>query len=161
MSLDDGREALRGRLLTAAVSLGFARWTFVRECFGMYRERRAMFKAAPVRFLLMLALVPVFGLGLVLLLFWYLECRFQTVELSNGLIVYRRGVLRKEHIELQAAMVRSTRVEQGLLQRIFDIGDIYITSSGSSPEIVARGMPGPKRLRDLISASNSGTLQVR
>ena len=128
----------------------------------MYREHRAMFKAAPVRFIVMLGLVPVFGFGLMLLLFWWVECRCQTLELNTGLIVFRRGVLAKEHIELQAAMVRSTRVEQGLLQRIFDIGDIYITSSGSSPEIVARGMPAPKRLRELIALSTNGlAVQVR
>ena len=121
----------------------------------MYFERRAMFKAAPVRFILALALVIVFGLGLLILIPWYIQCRFQTLKLESGLVVYDAGFLSKKHVELQARMVRSIRIEQSLMQRICNIGSIYITSSGSSPEIIAIGMPKPKVLRDLITAITS------
>ena len=122
---------------------------------AMYSERRAMFKASPLRFTFMLLLVPVLGLGLLLLLVWYLRCVYQNLEIVDGLIVYKSGVLSKENIELQAIQVRSTRIEQSLMHRIFNIGDIYITSSGSSPEIIAINMPNPKRVREIISYATS------
>ena len=121
-----------------------------------YSERRAMFKASPLRFLISVALIAVFGPGLLLLLVWYLECRFQTLVIDNGLIIYEAGFISKKRVELQAALVRSVRVEQSLMQRIFSIGDLYIISSGSSPEIVARAMPGPKRVREIINLANGG-----
>ena len=116
-----------------------------------YSEHRAMFKAAPVRFIVSLALVIV-GIGLVILLFWWLKCKFQTLEIRDGTITYRSGILSKEQIELRGSMVRATRIEQSLMNRVFGVGDIYITSSGSSPEIVAIGMPHPKRVREIITA---------
>lgn len=62
----------------------------------MYSERRAMFKASPLRFTFMLLLVPVLGLGLLLLLVWYLRCVYQNLEIVDGLIVYKSGVLSKK-----------------------------------------------------------------
>ena len=123
---------------------------------AVYSERRAMFRAAPVRFVLCLVLAIV-GIGLVILLFWWLKCKFQTLEIRDGVITYRSGVLSKEQIELRGNMVRATRIEQSLMNRLFGVGDIYITSSGSSPEIVAVGMPHPKRVREIIT-SMSGRL---
>ncbi len=116
-----------------------------------YSERRTMFRAAPVRFVLCVALA-VIGIGLVILLFWWLKCKFQTLEIRDGVITYRSGVLSKEQIELRGNMVRATRIEQSLMNRLFRVGDIYITSSGSSPEIVAVGMPHPKRVREIITS---------
>lgn len=127
---------------------------------AMYSEHRAMFTASPLRFIFYLALIPVFGLGLLLMLVWYLQCRYQILEIDRGLIVYKSGVLSKEHIELQIGLVRSTRIEQSLMQRVFSIGYIYITTSGSSPEIIAAAMPHPKRVRELITAASGVHVQT-
>jgi uncharacterized membrane protein YdbT with pleckstrin-like domain len=62
-----------------------------------------------------------------------------------------KGILSKNFIELFIKDVRTINIKQGLLQRIFKIGDVMVASAGTAGyEILAYGLPGPKRIKDLI-----------
>jgi uncharacterized membrane protein YdbT with pleckstrin-like domain len=96
--------------------------------------------------------VPILGLGLLLLLSWYINARFETLRTNGDRVVYECGIFSKDRVELQISMIRSVRIAQTLSQRILGAGDVYITSSGSSPEIIALGMPYARRIRELLSS---------
>jgi hypothetical protein len=51
--------------------------------------------------------------------------------------------------------VRTVRVSQTLLQRIMNAGDVTIYTSGDLPEVVVRGLPDPRRLRDYIRGAEA------
>jgi hypothetical protein len=51
-----------------------------REEASVYCGRPTMFRDRPVQFLVLLALVPVFGRGLIFLLVWYLRVRCTLFE---------------------------------------------------------------------------------
>jgi uncharacterized membrane protein YdbT with pleckstrin-like domain len=61
------------------------------------------------------------------------------------------GVLSKNFVELFIKDVRTINIKQSIVQRIFKIGDVMIATAGiSGYELVAYGLPGPKRIKDLI-----------
>ena len=62
-----------------------------------------------------------------------------------------KGVLSKNFTELFIKDIRTINIKQGIVQRIFRIGDVMIATAGTSGyEHFAYGLPDPRRIRDLI-----------
>jgi len=73
------------------------------------------------------------------------------VRVYESRVSLEKGILSKNFVELFIKDVRTINIKQGLLQRIFKIGDVMIATAGTAGyEIVAYGLPGPKRIKDLI-----------
>ncbi|MBK1643286.1 hypothetical protein CKO25_01180 [Thiocapsa imhoffii] len=93
------------------------------------------------------------GLAALQLSVWWLASRADRLVLRDDEIVWTHGLLNKSYTELKLGSVRTVRVDQSLLQRLLDAGDIKIFTTGDLPELVVRGLPAPNRLRQLIKAS--------
>jgi len=119
----------------------------------LYSGHPAMFRANPIGFLIAVALILVFGLGLVILLFWYLRVKATKITITDEEILYEIGLLSKERIDLDTAKVKTLKVKQGFFDRIFGIGNIEIYTTGDVPEFVVASMPDPNRIRDIIKQS--------
>jgi len=66
-------------------------------------------------------------------------------------VMLERGVLSKHITQVLISDIRSVDTKQGVIQRIFRIGDIMIGTAGiSGYEIVAQGLPDPRGIVDLI-----------
>jgi uncharacterized membrane protein YdbT with pleckstrin-like domain len=113
-----------------------------------------MFKAKPLGFLLAVILVPVI-VGIVILLWWYLQCKTTTLEADGNSIVLERGILSKEKIELDTDSVRTVKVFQSFFNRIFGVGTISVFTSGDASEFELGGLPDPHRFRELVKAANN------
>jgi len=62
-----------------------------------------------------------------------------------------KGVLSKNFTELFIKDIRTINIKQGIVQRIFGIGDVMIATAGTSGyEHFAYGLPGPRRIKGLI-----------
>ncbi len=116
----------------------------------LYSEHPAMFKNNPIGFIVSLLLIPVFGLGLLILLWWYLQCKGSLLTVKEHDILYEQGLLSKNRAEFSIAGIRTVRVNQSFFNRIFGVGTIQIYTAGDKPEIEAKGMPDPNRVRELI-----------
>lgn len=65
-------------------------------------------------------------------------------------VVLKRGVLSKHITQVLISDIRSLDTKQGVVQRIFRVGDILIGTAGMSGyEIVAKGLPNPNGIADL------------
>lgn len=115
-----------------------------------YSSHPAMFKNNPLGFIVALVLIPVFGLGLLILLWWYLQTRAAKLTITDNEIIYETGLLNKQHSEVSISSVRTVRVNQSFFNRIFGVGVITVYTAGDKPEIVAKGMPDPNRVRELV-----------
>lgn len=115
-----------------------------------YSEHPAMFKNSPFSFMVALLLIPAFGLGLLILLWWYLQVKAAKLTIDDKEIVYEKGLLSKERSEVMISSVRSIKVKQSFFNRIFGVGSIEIYTAGDSPEIVIAGLPDPNKIRELI-----------
>lgn len=125
----------------------------------LYSEHPAMFKNNPLGYILSLILIPAFGLGLLILLWWYLQCKSSRLTVDERDILFEEGLLSKKRAEFGIEGVRTVRVNQSFFNRIFGVGTIQIYTAGDNPEIEARGMPEPNRVRELIKAYQKGNSQ--
>ncbi|GAB6043717.1 PH domain-containing protein [Endothiovibrio diazotrophicus] len=122
----------------------------------LYSEHPVMFKNNPIGFIVSLLLIPVFGMGLLILLGWHLQNKASKLTVNGNEIVYEKGLLSKERLEVSISSVRTTKVKQSFFNRIFGVGAIEIYTAGDLPEIVATGMPDPNKIRELIKARQNG-----
>jgi len=84
--------------------------------------------------------------------------RALVLRVYESRVSLEKGVLSKNFVELFIKDVRTINIKQGLLQRIFRIGDVMIATAGTAGyEIVASGLPGPKRIKDLIIGQRQGS----
>ena len=88
----------------------------------IYDAHPAMFRAHPFWFLGCIILIPVFGLGVLLLLYWYIQTWQTRLTVTDSEIVYARGILRKDRTEASLKHVRSVNVMQGFLNRLLRVG---------------------------------------
>ena len=117
----------------------------------IYDAHPAMFRAHPFWFLGYIILIPAFGLGIVLLLYWYIQTRQTRLTVTDSEIVYARGILRKARTEVSLKHIRSVNMTQGFLNRLLRVGTIQVFTAGDQPEFTVPGIPLPGTVREAIS----------
>ena len=119
----------------------------------LYDSHPAMFRSHPISFAIAVLLILVFGLGLIVLLVWWLNCKGTRLTITNKRIKLRQGILSKNTNEIWHTDVRNIQLRQGVMQRIFGVGRILISSAGQSDvEIDVDGLPDPERIQEFIDA---------
>jgi uncharacterized membrane protein YdbT with pleckstrin-like domain len=116
----------------------------------LYRANPAMFKNHPVLFVGSVILIPAAGLGLLILLAWYLNAKMTEVSINAQGTLVRRGILSKSHKDVWHRDVRSVYVQQTLFDRMFGVGRVQLFTAGDAPEVDVSGIPDPLRVRQLI-----------
>ena len=116
----------------------------------LYSAHPAMFKNRPFSFILSILLIPAFGLGILILLVWYLRCKSSKLIVNEKEILFEEGLLSKSRSEITLSSVRTVKVEQSFVNRMFGVGTIELYTAGDTPEIIAHGMPDPNKIRDII-----------
>lgn len=117
----------------------------------LYFSNKAMFAANPIGFLLTLLLIPVFGIGLLILIVWFIDCQGSSLTVTNKRSILRSGILSKHTSEVLHKDVRNLQVSQGIINRMFGVGSIAISSAGQSDfEIYIRGVTDPYKAKSII-----------
>ena len=62
----------------------------------LYSEHPKMFKNQPLLFILSILLIPALGLGILILLIWYLSTKASKLEVDESRIKHEKGLLSKE-----------------------------------------------------------------
>ena len=116
----------------------------------LYKDSPAMFRDRPVLFLVCCALIPV-GIGVVVLFVWWLRCLATSLVITDRRVTLRQGLLSKDDNDVLIADIRNVKVRQNLLQRIFGVGTVAVSTSGQSDmEIEVHGVPAPERIKAII-----------
>ena len=102
------------------------------------------------------SLLPMFLVGLILLLFafigllfWFVALiRYFTTELAftNKRVIAKFGFISRKTIELNLQKVESLQVNQGVLGRIFNFGTLVISGAGN-PQAPIPGISNPMTFR--------------
>ncbi len=111
-----------------------------------YDASPAVFRDYPLRFLVCLILIPVFGVGLVLLGVWWIIARSTRLTVDEVRATLTSGILSKQVTEVQLSSIRTVKIDKTLVDRIFDVGTVSVYTSGDAPELVVKGMPDPEAL---------------
>ena len=117
----------------------------------IYEAHPAMFRAHPFWFILSVALIAAFGIGIVILLYWYVLTRATALTVTDSDILYERGILSKDRTSVSLRHVRSVNVMQSFVNRIFGVGTIQISTAGDEPEFTIADMPDPHVIREAIA----------
>ena len=117
----------------------------------VYEAHPAMFRAHPFWFIGALILIPAFGIGILLLLYWYIHTRQTALTLTENELLYERGILSKDRTSVSLKHIRSVHVTQGFLNRILGVGTIQVSTAGDQPEFTIKDMPDPGEIREAIS----------
>ncbi|WP_420391791.1 PH domain-containing protein [Acuticoccus sp.] len=122
----------------------------------LYQAHPTMFADEPGRFILACLLVPLV-IGIVWLVAWYIVNRSTLVTVGDDRISLRRGVFSKENIEVEMSMIRTVRVDQTFVDRIFNCGILKVYTAGDLPDIEQGGLPDPTRLRTVLRTARDRT----
>lgn len=118
----------------------------------LYAANPVMFKNNPLGFLVCILLIPL-GIGILILLYWHLQNKSSRLSVTKDHVLHEKGLLSKERSEVDIDGIRTVKVKQSFSNRIFGTGTIELYTSGDHPEIVAKGMPDPNRVREIIKAN--------
>ena len=110
-----------------------------------------MFRNKPFGFILSLLLIPVV-IGVIILVVWYLKSRSTKLEINGDEIILEQGLLSKDRTELNTSSIRTVKISQSLMNRLFGVGTLSIFTAGDTPEIQVDGMPRPEVFRELVKA---------
>ena len=114
-----------------------------------------MWRNRPFLFIFCVCLIAAFGLGVLLLLVWFIMTRMDELKISSDKIQWEHGILSKTYVELDIEEVRTVRVHQNLIQRIFHSGRLEVYSAGDKPEITIKGLPYPTRIREIVDENKT------
>ena len=77
----------------------------------------AMFRNHPIAFMLCVLMICVFGLGVILLLLWWLQCYSTTITISSVRTTIREGILAKRTNEVRHKDARNIIVTQSIAHK--------------------------------------------
>ena len=77
-------------------------------------------------------------------------------EISVDRITQHEGIIARRQNSLRAANIRSVQLSQGLVQRIFGVGNLEFYSAGDRAEVRFIGVHQPVMLRDRIESMIGG-----
>lgn len=121
----------------------------------LYEAHPAMFRNRPISFILCVILSLV-GVGLIILLIWYLRTLGTKLTVTSEQTTLRRGLLSKSTNDVFHENVRNIIVRQSVFQRMMGTGYVGISSSGQSDiEIEVNGIPDPELVKELIDECRS------
>ncbi len=116
----------------------------------LYVASPAMFRNHPFGFAACL-LLSLVGVGLVILIAWYIHSKGTRLTVTNRRTTLRTGIFSKEINEVFHRDVRNIRLSQSFSQRILGVGTIELSSSGQSDvEIAVSGIPDPEQVKSIV-----------
>jgi uncharacterized membrane protein YdbT with pleckstrin-like domain len=117
----------------------------------IYEAHPAMFRAHPFWFILCVLLIAVFGLGILLLLYWYIKTRATALTVTDNELMYERGILSKDRTSVSLKHVRAVHITQDFVNRILGVGVVQISTAGDEPEFTIADMPDPYVIQEAIT----------
>lgn len=125
-----------------------------------YVAHPAMFRAHPFYFILSVLLIPAFGIGIIILLAWFIRTRATRLTVTPTDLLFEKGIFSKDRMGLALSHVRSIRVQQSFLNRILGVGTIELYTAGDEPEFVAGELPDPHQIRDAIRRAQENAARI-
>ena len=117
----------------------------------IYEAHPAMFRAHPFWFILCVLLIAAFGIGIIILLYWYIKTRATALTVTDQELMYERGILSKERTSVSLKHIRSVNIAQGFVNRIMGVGTVQISTAGDEPEFTIADMPDPYVIQEAIT----------
>lgn len=93
-----------------------------------------------------IVLLPLFGLGLVFLIWVWILYKTTEIAITNKRIIAKFGFISRSTIEINLPKVESVQVDQGVIGRMLDYGTIIVAGAGT-PNLSIPGAADPLEFR--------------
>jgi membrane protein YdbS with pleckstrin-like domain len=107
------------------------------------------------KLILGILLLPLFGLGLVLLVWVYIIYKTTEIAITNKRIIAKSGFVSRNTIEINLPKIESLQVEQGVLGRMLDYGTVIVAGAGT-PSLTFPGIAAPLLFRKYFMEATDG-----
>jgi len=88
----------------------------------------------------------------------YLRRQSTKATIAGDRLRYEVGLASKSTRTVQLSKLQDVRIDQGLFQRMLNIGDLSIETSGETSRLTIRNIDGPQSVADeLMNRGQSGT----
>lgn len=91
-------------------------------------------------------LLPVFGIGLILLVTAFIRYKTTELAITNRRVIAKFGFISRRTVEINISKVESIQVDQGILGRMFNFGTLVISGAGD-PQAPIPGISDPMAFR--------------
>ena len=98
----------------------------------------------------LVALVVAFIAAISTLRAWFIRWTTE-IDVTDRRVVFKRGFIRRHTVEMNMDKVESVDVDQSILGRMFDFGDIVVRGTGHGIEPL-RNIQGPLQFRNYVTA---------
>ena len=123
----------------------------------LYSDSPSMFRNRPIAFAIVV-LLSIVGIGLPILLVWWLRCRSTELTITEKRTKLHEGWLSRSITEVWHRDVRNVQLHQSLFQRLMGTGRIGVSSAAQSGiEIDVSGLKDPLEIKRIIDEYRSGT----
>jgi len=92
-----------------------------------YETSPPMFRNAPLKFIVYILLIPVFGLGLFLLLWWYIDNKNKRLSIEGDLMKWQEGIFNKTFIDLNTEDIRTVKISRASFNACSVLGILIFT----------------------------------
>jgi len=96
--------------------------------------------------LLGIVLLPLFGIGLIFLVWVYVIYRTTELAITNKRVIAKFGFVSRSTTEINLHKIESLQVDQSVAGRLFDYGTLVISGAGT-PNLRIPGIAEPLRFR--------------
>jgi uncharacterized membrane protein YdbT with pleckstrin-like domain len=104
-------------------------------------------------------LLPVV-IGLFLLITAWIEKKTTELAVTDKRVIVKKGLIRRETVELNIQKIESVRVDQGVLARIFNYGTVVVAGGGNPVAPVER-IADPMAFRRAFLEAQEAVLSPR
>lgn len=95
--------------------------------------------------------IGILAVGAYFLARWYLASRMHSLTLTSERLIYRYGIIHRGTSELRYDDIRNLQLDQNIVERMLNFGDMAISSSGQDEmEIIINDIPDPERVAEYI-----------
>lgn len=91
-------------------------------------------------------LLPLFGVGLILLIWVFVIYRTTEIAITNKRVIAKFGLVSRSTTEINLSKIESLQVDQNVAGRLFGYGTLVVAGAGT-PNLRVPGIADPLRFR--------------
>jgi uncharacterized membrane protein YdbT with pleckstrin-like domain len=91
-------------------------------------------------------ILPTFGIALLLAIYEWLRLRTLEYGVTNKRVILKKGIIGRYTEEMKIGSIETVAIDQGVLGRILDYGDVKVTGRGIS-DVVFKRMDDPMAVK--------------
>ena len=109
-------------------------------------------KASEIKlYFLAVLFIVIFPVSIIMLLVAWARIASTQYRFTNQRLFKRTGLIAKHEEEIELFRIRDVKLSQGIIQRIFGIGDIVVISSDeTSPILLIKGVRNPENIKETL-----------